>query len=207
MTLIGVIGAGLLAGALHVYLGPDHLAALAVLSLKAPARAWRLGLRWGLGHTGGILLIAALAFTFRGLFEVDRLSRAGEMLVGVTLIGLGVWGLLRRRAEAEPHGHAHGRAAFVVGTLHGVAGTSHLLGILPSLALPTGGLALAYLGAFGLATILAMACFAGVLGMCGRRSEEDRGRRAGWMIRAACCVSVAVGVAWIVLPAAGIALS
>lgn len=206
MTGIGVVGAGLLAGALHVYLGPDHLAALTVMSLKAPSRAWRLGIRWGLGHTGGILLVAALAFTFRGLFDVDRMSHVGELLVGVTLIGLGLWGLLRRRSP-ETESHGHGRAAFLVGTLHGAAGTSHLLGILPSLALPTGGLALAYLAAFGLATILAMACFAGMLGLCGRRSEDDRGRRLGWMVRAASCVSVGVGVAWIVLPLSGVALS
>jgi hypothetical protein len=207
VTGIGVVAAGLLAGTLHVILGPDHLAALAVLSLKSPSGAWKLGLRWGLGHASGVMLVATLAFLLRGLIQVDQLSSVGEVLVGLTLIGLGVWGLTRRRTATAPHGHAHARAAFVVGTLHGAAGTSHFVGILPSLALPSTGLAVAYLAAFGVATIVAMALFAGILGMCGRKSEEERGRRADWMVRAASFVSVAVGIAWIVLPAAGIDLS
>ena len=207
MTVLGIAAAGLLAGALHVYLGPDHLAALAVMSLRAPSRAWRLGLRWGLGHTGGVLAVAALVFSFRGLFEVERLSQAGEILVGITLIVLGLWGIRRARPSTEPEGHHHGRAAFLVGTIHGAAGTSHLLGILPSLALPSTELALVYLGAFGTATILAMAVFSGVLGAVGRRSDEHHARRVGWMIRGASAVSILVGAAWIVLPLAGISLS
>ena len=209
MTVLGIAAAGLLAGVLHVYLGPDHLAALAVLSLRAPSRAWRLGFRWGLGHAAGVLAVAALVFSFRGLFEVDRLSHAGEILVGITLIVLGLWGLWRARPNVETTDdprHAHGRAAFLVGTLHGAAGTSHLLGILPSLALPSHALALVYLGAFSLATVAAMAFFSGFLGIVGRRSDEHRGRRAGWMIRSASVVSILVGIAWIVLPTAGISL-
>jgi hypothetical protein len=210
VTAIGIAGAGLLAGALHVYLGPDHLAALAVMSLRSPSRAWRLGLRWGLGHTGGVLAVAALVFSFRELFEVERLSQAGEILVGITLIVLGLWGIRRRRPSPEPTddpGHSHGRAAFLVGTLHGAAGTSHLLGILPSLALPTTGLALVYLGAFGLATVAAMAFFSGMLGLAGRRCGEHRDRNVGWMVRSASVVSILVGTAWIVLPLAGISLA
>jgi hypothetical protein len=207
VTVIGVAAAGFLAGALHVYLGPDHLAALAVLSLKAPARAWRLGLRWGLGHAGGVLAIAALVFSFRGLFQVERMSHVGEILVGLTLIALGLWGFRRVQPSPNAAGHAHGRTAFLVGTIHGAAGTSHLLGILPSLALPTTQLSLVYLGAFGLATVLSMAFFSGLLGIAGRRSGKDHGLQVGWMVRSASAASLVVGLAWIVLPLVGIPLS
>lgn len=209
MTGFGVLGAGLLAGALHVYMGPDHLAALAVISLKAPARAWKLGVRWGLGHAGGVLLVAALAFSCRGLLEIDRVSHAGEMLVGMTLMALGIWGLLKsapRQEAPAPPGHSHGRAAFLIGTLHGAAGTSHLLGVLPGLALPSAGLSLTYLGAFGLATILAMGLFAGVLGAVGRCSPDQGARRVTWMIRSASVCSILVGAAWIGLTVAGMSL-
>jgi len=54
--------AGILAGLLHVFTGPDHLAALAPLSLQAKRRAWAVGFRWGLGHSSGVLVVAAIAF-------------------------------------------------------------------------------------------------------------------------------------------------
>lgn len=206
MTGTAVIGAGLLAGALHVYLGPDHLAALAVISLKSP-RAWRQGLRWGLGHCGGVCMVAALAFTFRSFFDVEGVSRAGEMLVGLTLVALGIWGFLRERKDlAAETGHHHGKAAYVVGILHGAAGSSHLFGIVPSLSLPTDELAAAYLLAFGMSTVLAMGLFAGLLGLAGGRSDDARRRRARWMIRTASAASVVLGLAWIALPALGLKL-
>jgi hypothetical protein len=202
--LIAVVGAGLLAGMLHVYLGPDHLAALAVISLKEPLRAWRQGLRWGLGHCGGVLFVAAIAFSFRTLFDLEGISKAGELLVGVTLVALGVWGFLRgRRQVADGSAHSHGPAAYIVGILHGAAGTSHLLGVVPSLALPSAGLSGVYLAAFAVATTLAMGLFAGFLGFVGGRSKEARARRVTWMIQAASIASVLVGVAWIALPVLG----
>ena len=53
--------AGLAAGLLHVFSGPDHLAAVAPLAADERSRPqWRAGLQWGLGHTVGVLLIAGL---------------------------------------------------------------------------------------------------------------------------------------------------
>jgi hypothetical protein len=51
-----------------------------------------------------------------------------------------------------------------MGTLHGLAGSSHLLGILPMLAFPTKAQALAYLIFFGVGTVLAMAGFSWTMG-------------------------------------------
>ena len=51
-------------------------------------------------------------------------------------------------------GHAH--ASFCLGVLHGIAGSSHFLGVLPALALPTRAAALTYIGAFGVGTVAAM---------------------------------------------------
>ena len=46
---------GLFAGFVHVVSGPDHLAAIAPYALDAKARAWRAGVRWGFGHSAGVL--------------------------------------------------------------------------------------------------------------------------------------------------------
>ena len=52
--------AGLAAGLLHVFSGPDHLAAVAPLVADTERGRWRTGLQWGVGHTVGVLLIALL---------------------------------------------------------------------------------------------------------------------------------------------------
>ena len=46
-----------LAGVVHTLAAPDHLAALAPFSVEARSQAWRVGVRWGLGHAGGIVFV------------------------------------------------------------------------------------------------------------------------------------------------------
>ena len=226
--MISACLAGLVAGLLHVFSGPDHLAALAPLSLKAGRRAWAVGLRWGLGHASGVLVVAALAFGLRQVVHLGSLAGWGERLVGATLIVLGLWGLrslFRERLHAHPHhhdgadhvhvhvhrpgeahdapaAHAHIHAAFWVGTLHGLAGTAHLVGILPSLALPTARETAGYLGMFAVGTLLAMTAFAVALGWL---SERGLGMHR-WALAGASALCALTGVAWIVFPLFGIAL-
>lgn len=225
--MVTVCLAGLVAGALHVFAGPDHLAALAPLSLAARRRAWLVGLRWGLGHSSGVLVVAAIALGLRRAVDLESFSGWGERLVGATLIVLGLWGfrvLFRKELHAHPHehegeehvhfhvhspgeehsaprAHAHAHAAFWVGTLHGLAGTAHLLGVLPSLALPTGRHTTGYLAAFALGTVVAMTLFAASVGLLSRRLRLHR-----WALGAASAACALVGLAWIVLPLAGVKL-
>jgi hypothetical protein len=221
--------AGLLAGLLHVFAGPDHLAALAPLSLKARRRAWAIGLRWGLGHSSGVLVVAALAFALRQVVHLESWSAWGERLVGVAMIGLGLWGLrslFRERLHAHEHrheghghvhfhvhrpdedhaapkAHAHGHAAFWVGTLHGLAGTAHLVGVLPSLALPTGRETASYLAAFAIGTIVAMTAFAAAVGAASPGRSEPGHR---WALGASSALCALTGAAWILLPLYGVPL-
>src|SRR5947208_640983 len=109
--MVTACAAGLLAGLLHVFAGPDHLAALAPLSLQARRRAWIVGLRWGIGHSSGVLLVAAVAFGLRRVVHLEAISGWGERLVGATMIVLGLWGLrslFRERLHAHPHHHESG---------------------------------------------------------------------------------------------------
>ncbi len=109
--MFATILAGLTAGAVHVLAGPDHLAAVAPLAANGNGSPWRSGLLWGLGHAGGVLLVGFGAILLRGLIPIELLSHWSEGLVGLVLIGIGVWGLWSaRRHGVHTHEHVHGRA-------------------------------------------------------------------------------------------------
>ena len=172
--------AGIFAGVVHVISGPDHLAAVAPLATDESRPQWRAGLTWGLGHTSGVVLIGLLLIAFRSVLPLDAISAYSERLVGAALVALGVWAALRardfhRRADRS-HTHPSGGASFAMGTLHGLAGSSHLFGVLPALALPTQAAALSYLFGFGVGAVAAMTAFAALIGVlavgAGRRSRH-----------------------------------
>jgi ABC-type nickel/cobalt efflux system permease component RcnA len=100
--------AGLSAGAIHVLAGPDHLAAIAPLAAERRTRPWAAGLLWGLGHAGGVVVVGVAALAVRELLPVARLSVWSERLVGLVLIGIGVWGIRQAtRQRVHVHEHAH----------------------------------------------------------------------------------------------------
>lgn len=88
---------------MHVVTGPDHLSAIATLSANVGSvlRAFGLGVRWGLGHSTGLLLVGTiliLATRGNGHDTVDMpdlVSHLLESLVGVFMIFLGIYGLRR----------------------------------------------------------------------------------------------------------------
>jgi sulfite exporter TauE/SafE len=217
--------AGLAAGAGHVLAGPDHLGAVAPLAARSPGAAWRAGLRWGLGHTAGVVLVGAFFLTLRDVLPIDLISGWSERLVGVVLVAIGLWGLraaLDRRVHAHAHRHGqdthvhmhahgsgtthpvaapsrhdHSHAAFGVGTLHGLAGSSHVLGVIPALAFPSALDAVTYLAAFGIGTVAAMVCFAAVVGLVARGSSRQ-GLAAYRAVLGVCSVAaVGIGVYWL----------
>lgn len=65
--------AGLVAGAVHVLSGPDHLAAIAPYAVADKARSWRTGVRWGLGHSAGVLGVGLLVLLTRQVLPVEAL--------------------------------------------------------------------------------------------------------------------------------------
>ena len=154
--------AGLATGLIHVLMGPDHLAAVAPLSADRDRPQWRAGLQWGLGHTAGVMVIGLLLIWFRQLLPIDAISAYSERVVGVALLLVGAWGFMRARAP-KPHVHAAPGASFAMGALHGLAGSSHLFGVLPALALPTPLAAFSYLGGFGIGAVLAMTAFSALV--------------------------------------------
>jgi hypothetical protein len=185
--------AGLAAGLIHVLSGPDHLAAVAPLA-GGRGRAWRAGFLWGLGHSGGVLAVGLLALALRGALPIEALSTWSERLVGVALVGVGLWGFTRV-LRGPIHSHVHVRAAAAFGVLHGVAGSAHLLGILPALALPSAAASVGYLAGFGAGTVAGMTGFAEAFGWLG--GHDDAPRRRRWLLTASSAAAIVVGLVWI----------
>src|SRR5690349_8014516 len=148
--LIAAILSGLAMGFMHVLSGPDHLAAVAPLSVGKRRAGWQIGFRWGIGHAAGVLLVGLLSLWLRELLPLNSLSFVAERIVGITLIGIGFWGLRKAlrnhwhthehthdgqthahlhvhgsgtaHSPGEPRTHRHTHAALLIGTLHGFAG-------------------------------------------------------------------------------------
>ena len=205
---------GALAGLVHVLAGPDHLAAVAPMAIADRRRGWYAGFTWGVGHTSGVVTVACLAVLLRDVLPpIEIISAWSERLVGAALIAVGLWALrhalrignaphvhngaahehvqVRRTAFGRRVGHAH--ASFLMGVLHGIAGSSHFLGVLPALALPTRTASLAYIGAFGIGSIAAMSGFGAVVGL----APGPRTHRA--FMLAAASMACAVGGIWLII--------
>jgi hypothetical protein len=218
--MITVILGGIVAGLIHVFSGPDHLAAIAPLAMKHRHRPWLIGLRWGAGHASGVAAVGILMLLLRGILPVDFISGFSDRLVGALLIGIGIWALRKalqihahdhshdghthqhihiHGKTAKPHAavpHLHTHAAFGIGTLHGFAGSSHFLAIIPALALPTNALVITYLGCYGIGTILAMMIFSSTIGTVATRYAGAVKIYRGFMF-ACSAVAILVGCVWL----------
>jgi hypothetical protein len=216
---------GFIAGLGHVLSGPDHLAALAPFTVDRPRSALRVGVQWAIGHSCGVGLIALGSLLLRGIIPVDVISSYSERLVGVLLIGIGLWGLRKAFAtrihahhhshEGEDHmhihvhrsghqiserpSHYHSHAALGIGTLHGLAGGSHLLGVLPALALPSHVAALSYLLAFGVGSLVGVGLFSSALGLFAGRFGGTGASAYRYMMGACASAAVVIGAAWLVM--------
>lgn len=216
---------GLAAGVVHVLSGPDHLAAVAPLAAQSTGRSWREGVRWGIGHSGGVALVGLLLMGLREVLPLESLSGWAEATVGVTLLGIGAWTLRhalsdRLHAHRHQHGdqahvhvhchvdtpghpprveppHHHSHAALAVGTLHGLAGSSHFFAVLPALALPSLPDALQYLVAYAAGTVVAMGCFAEMIGAVSRGVLNAGLRPYRATLASLSFVAMGTGVYWI----------
>lgn len=224
---------GIIASALHVITGPDHLAAVTPLAIESKKRSWGVGLFWGLGHIIGMLLIGLLFLLFKEFIPVEAISHYSEQIVGIVLIGIGVWAITKvfskripkhkhphYHNEPEPHVHIHAHphehehdhthshkktikqnniTAMGVGTLHGFAGVSHLLLLLPTLALPSTMDSVLYLSGFAVGTLLAMISYAAILGYLGQRSANLSNPKVFQIVRLiGGAIAIAIGVYWFI---------
>jgi hypothetical protein len=181
VSLVAAAVAGGALGARHA-LETDHLAAIVTLVDGDASRPGLVGASWGVGHT---LPIAALGLTFLllGVRLPSSVTALFEGVVGLVLVYLGVRmlaGVLGYREHDHGTHPLHGHLqvgdlslggghvhlpgdSFLVGALHGVAGSGALVVALVAAApdLPTG---VAFLAAFGVGSVLTMAAASAVWG-------------------------------------------
>lgn len=99
--------AGIAASVLHVVSGPDHLAAVTPLAIETRRKVWKIGLFWGFGHLTGMLIIGLLFLLFREYIPLEKISEHSEQLVGIVLIGIGIWALFSIFYKPKNHKHPH----------------------------------------------------------------------------------------------------
>jgi hypothetical protein len=223
-TPLALLGFGFLLGVRHA-LDVDHLAAVSTI-VSARRGAWGsslVGALWGLGHTAALLGVALTVVALHAEIP-PRLALGLELGVAAMLIGLGVnllW-TLRRGGRVHHHAHAHGgrlhvhphvhgveavddghhraasvRRPFLVGLVHGLAGSAGLM-LAVVATIPSSVLALAYVVVFGVGSIGGMTAVSALLG-APLALVTARFARAETALRACAAVgSVVIGilVAW-----------
>ncbi len=193
MVLIPAV-AGLLAGASHALSGPDHLAAVLPLAAEAPERAARTSLRWGLGHGAGTTALLVAALLLHVPLDLDAVGARAETLIGGVLVVTGSMSAVRAwRGSVSPR--TPDARAFGMGTLHGMAGGTHLVATLGALALRPVA-ALAWAGAFLTGAATAMTLLGLAAARAGRQWPPEHQRRVQI---GASILSVAVGGMWMVV--------
>lgn len=221
VALLSTLGVAFLLGMRHAFDADHVAAVATFTGRRDGLRqALRDGLSWGAGHAVTVAVIGGLLVGLR-LNVPDRIGRMFEPLVGLMLIGLGSVALvnaLRSRLHAHehkhdgvvhshlhfhptphrgeaPHRHPHpfrpALRPFLVGGLHGLAGSAAVV-ILILTTIPTILAGCLYLGLFGIGSMVGMALVSLVLG-----APLAMARHRGlWLQRG---LSVAAGLASILI--------
>ena len=223
-----MIGAGFSLGLVHA-LDADHVMAVSALSNRKQVRfltTISYCLKWAAGH-GAILLLVGLLFFGLGFEIPENFLGLAEVSVGVLLIAIGVYCLVRIRKQklslkVHQHGdvtHAHWlvqdssaskskskshdtHAPTMVGMLHGLAGSAPALALVPLVSKGASsaeqlGLAIAYLVVFSLGVLLAMALFGLGLGAAQKKLEAFNTRFFQWSQYLIASASIVLGGFWL----------
>ena len=191
-SLTAALGLGFVLGVRHA-LDADHVAAVSTLvsTHRSLLRSCLIGTFWGAGHTAA-LLAAGIATMSLKLTISPALEKSFETLVAVVLVLLGAHVLLksfstltlhrhRHTHDGQLHSHAHlhvgvqlahehphllhgARRPFLVGLVHGLAGSAALmLLVLSTISSPLGGLL--YILVFGVGSTGGMLVLSGLIGI------------------------------------------
>jgi high-affinity nickel permease len=225
VTLLLVIGVAVLLGLRHAT-DPDHLAAVTTLiaSKKEHTRrlAAKLGFSWGLGHASSLFAFGLPIVLYRAYLPGSVLEVA-ETLIGLMIVGLALWLLVRWRRgvfhlhahehEAASTLHLHGHAgqpdhahsvrtrsplqAYAIGVVHGMGGSAGV-GILLLATIHSHAIAVVALALFAFFTAVSMALLSSGFGLA--LSSAHVRRSFHWLAPVLGSTSFAVGV-WYALGA------
>ncbi|KAL3580808.1 hypothetical protein D5086_018643 [Populus alba] len=174
--------AGLFAGCLHTLSGPDHLAALAPLSIgRSRMESAAVGALWGCGHDAGQVIFGLLFLLLKDRLHIEIIRTWGTRVVGLTLLVIGAMGIKEASEVPTPcvaleNGECDvsayealetptvgkkkkiGFATFATGIVHGLQPDA-LMMVLPALALPSRVAGAAFLIMFLFGTVIAMGSY------------------------------------------------
>lgn len=234
--LLGSAWTGFLAGCLHTLSGPDHLAALAPLSIgRSRVESAAVGALWGCGHDAGQVLFGLLFLGLRDRLHIEVIRTWSTRVVALTLLVIGALGIREASEVPTPcvaldnagHGHGHGHhhpAAATETTLPAAGGKTKinfatfatgivhglqpdaLMMILPALALPSRLAGAAFLGMFLVGTVVSMGSYTVFIGSCTEALKDRVPRITEKLTWAASLLAISMGLAILVSQSFGITL-
>ncbi|KAF5947020.1 hypothetical protein HYC85_017248 [Camellia sinensis] len=212
---------GFFAGCLHTLSGPDHLAALAPLSIgRSRIESAAVGALWGCGHDAGQVIFGLLFLILKDRLHIEVLRTWGTRVVGFTLLVIGAMGIREASEVPTPcvaleNGECDvsvyeslenptigkkkkiGFATFATGIVHGLQPDA-LMMVLPALALPSRLAGAAFLGMFLVGTVIAMGSYTVFIGSCSQALKERVPRITEKLTWASSLVAIALGLAIII---------
>lgn len=211
---------GFFAGCLHTLSGPDHLAALAPLSIgRTRIESAVVGALWGCGHDAGQMIFGLLFLLLKDRLHIEVIRTWGTRVVGITLLIIGAMGIREASEAVTPCvAHANGEcdvgiietlettprsrkkigfATFATGIVHGLQPDA-LMMILPALALPSRLAGAAFLGMFLVGTVFAMGSYTVFIGSCSQALKERVPRITEKLTWAASLMAIFMGLAILV---------
>ncbi|KAL6561038.1 Chloroplast protein FOR GROWTH AND FERTILITY 2 [Orobanche gracilis] len=210
---------GFFAGCLHTLSGPDHLAALAPLSIgRTRMESAAVGALWGCGHDAGQLLFGLMFLLLKDRLHIEVIRTWGTRVVGFTLLVIGAMGIkeasevpapcvaLGENGECDVSEHKNlsgpsegkkkkiGLATFGTGIIHGLQPDA-LMMILPALALPSRLAGAAFLVMFLVGTVIAMGSYTVFIGSCSQALKERVPRITEKLTWASSLIAIVFGLA------------
>ncbi|KAL0365676.1 UNVERIFIED_CONTAM: hypothetical protein Sangu_0665200 [Sesamum angustifolium] len=208
---------GFFAGCLHTLSGPDHLAALAPLSIgRTRMESAAVGALWGCGHDAGQVIFGLLFLLLKDRLHIEVIRTWGTRVVGFTLLVIGAMGIREasevpapcvslENVECDVSGYAAvaspsiakkkiGFATFATGIVHGLQPDA-LMMILPALALPSRLAGAAFLLMFLVGTVIAMGCYTVFIGSCSQALKDRVPRITEKLTWVSSLIAIALGLA------------
>jgi uncharacterized membrane protein YciS (DUF1049 family) len=161
--LVLLIG-GFLLGLRHA-MDPDHVVAVTTIvsQQKRLSVATLIGTIWGIGHTFTILLVGSLIIYLKVVIP-PHVGLALEFCVGVMIVVLGIMSF---RSFTRPYSARNVSLflrPFVVGLIHGLAGSA-AVALMSLTLIPSPSMGALYLLVFGLGTVAGMSGATLVIGL------------------------------------------
>jgi sulfite exporter TauE/SafE len=211
---------GFFAGCLHTLSGPDHLAALAPLSIgRTRIESALVGALWGCGHDAGQVIFGLVFLVLKDRLHIEVIRTWGTRVVGLTLLVIGAMGIKEASEVPSPcvaleNGECDvsvyetlenptvgkkkiGFATFATGIVHGLQPDA-LMMVLPALALPSRVAGAAFLVMFLVGTVVAMGSYTVFLGSCSQALKDRVPRITEKLTWASSLIAIALGFAIII---------